>query len=329
MNPFLQLIKTVLYLQSFQNSFLKHLEDRSDEVQQYEDDRLQYYGRKMIPLRTLSENAIKRMRSIQKQQTDPKKAKDIKDPYYEDWLLVELAKWFNEKFFTWVNALPCKVCNSCDKRPTTTLVEDDVRVEISKCCNTQTKFFRYNDISQLLLTRKGRCGEYANCFTFLCRCLGYEARLVQATFDHVWTEVFSMSQDRWIHIDPSDNVVDAPLMYQHGWKRDVDYIIAFSHDDIQDVTWRYVSDHKATLIKRQKCSETDLLATILKLRSKRQQNCSKARKFYLRKRNLREIVELMVERQPTEDEKKGRSSGGLSWRLARGEDQCSSDNNVC
>lgn len=61
--------------------------------------------------------------------------------------------------------------------------------QITNCCNTQTKFHRYNDISQLLLTRKGRCGEYANCFTFLCRSLGYEARLVDATFDHVWTEV--------------------------------------------------------------------------------------------------------------------------------------------
>lgn len=37
-----------------------------------------------------------------------------------------------------------------------------------------------------------------------------------------------MYQKRWLHIDPSDNVVDAPLMYQHGWKRDVDYVIAFS-----------------------------------------------------------------------------------------------------
>lgn len=178
----------------------------------------------------------------------------------------------------------------------------------------------------MLLTRKGRCGEYANCFTFLCRCLGYEARLVQATFDHVWTEVYSVAQDRWIHVDPSDNVVDAPLMYQHGWKRNVDYIIAFSHDDIQDVTWRYANNHNETLTKRQKCSETDLLNTVLKLREKRQQNCSKARKYYLRKRNLKEIIELMVERKPTENEKKGRSSGSLSWRVTRGEGQCSSNN---
>lgn len=116
------------------------------------------------------------------------------------------------------------------------------------CCNIQSKFYRYNDVALLLKSRRGRCGEYANCFTFLCRCLGYDARLCHATFDHVWTEVtlqtfqkkkyflfsrnifqvYSVYQKRWLHIDPSDNVVDSPLMYQYGWKRDVDYVIAYS-----------------------------------------------------------------------------------------------------
>lgn len=115
-------------------------------------------------------------------------------------------------------------------------------------------------------------------------------------------------------------------MYQHGWKRDVDYVIAYSHEDIQDVTWRYINNHKNSLLHRRRSSETDLLATILMLRKKRQQNVSVVRKKYLAKRNLREIVELMVEREPTENERKGRSSGSLSWRLTRGEEQKSLDN---
>lgn len=93
----------------------------------------------------------------------------------------------------------------------------------------------------------GRCGEYANCFTFFCRCLKFDARLVVATFDHVWTEVFSIPQNRWLHIDPSENVIDAPLMYQHGWKRNVDYVIAYSNEDIQDVTHRYTNNHDEVL----------------------------------------------------------------------------------
>lgn len=139
-------------------------------------------------------------------------------------------------------------------------------------------------------------------------------------------QVWSEAQNRWIHIDPSDNVVDAPLMYQHGWKRKVDYIVAVSHEDIQDVTWRYTNNHAETRKERQRCTESELLKAIILLREKRQKNSSVARKKFLKIRNLREVVELMVQRQATDNEKKGRSSGSLSWRLTRGEEQCSTDN---
>lgn len=118
------------FSQSFQNGFLQNLEYRSDEVQQYEDDRLQYYGRRMIPIGMLSENAIKNMRAVQKQQLSGGKKAGIKDPSYDDWLLVELAKWFNESFFEWVNALPCKVCGKDSSTAKSSLVENNVRVEV-------------------------------------------------------------------------------------------------------------------------------------------------------------------------------------------------------
>lgn len=97
-------------------------------MQQYEDDRLQYYGRKMIPLRVLTENAMKRMRSIQKQQLNS--ASDTKDPNFNDWLLVELTKWFKEGFFTWVNKIPCKICKQTDLHAASQSIENGVRVEV-------------------------------------------------------------------------------------------------------------------------------------------------------------------------------------------------------
>lgn len=169
------------------------------------------------------------------------------------------------------------------------------------------------------MTRSGRCGEFANCFTFLCRCLGYDARYVYCTSDHVWTEVYNHSKKRWIHIDPSENVFDSPLMYEHGWKSKLDYVLSFSKDDIQDVTWRYSNRHKEVLARRNLCKEDELISALMQLRNKRQFNESAARKKFVCLRTLSELSELMIIRDPTENELKGRSSGSLSWRLERGE----------
>lgn len=81
------------------------------------------------------------------------------------------------------------------------------------------------------------------------------------------------------------------------------------------------------LIKnRRNCSEEDLLRTIYLLRRKRQADCSALRKKFLTKRTLFELIGMMLPRQPTDNEKKGRSSGSMNWRLARGEGQSCSNN---
>ena len=52
------------------------------------------------------------------------------------------------------------------------------RVEAYRCrtCGVTTRFPRYNHPGKLLQTRRGRCGEWANCFTLCCRAMGWEAR---------------------------------------------------------------------------------------------------------------------------------------------------------
>ena len=64
-------------------------------------------------------------------------------------------------------------------------------VQVYSCniCHVKTLFPRYNDPEKLLETRRGRCGEWANCFTLMCRALGWETRYVADETDHVWTEV--------------------------------------------------------------------------------------------------------------------------------------------
>lgn len=56
-------------------------------------------------------------------------------------------------------------------------------------CFKETEFPRHTDPLKLLQTRRGRCGEWGRCFTFLCLALGWDARLVIDETDHVWTEV--------------------------------------------------------------------------------------------------------------------------------------------
>ncbi|GAB0090344.1 Peptide-N(4)-(N-acetyl-beta-glucosaminyl) asparagine amidase [Sergentomyia squamirostris] len=301
------------------NPFLRELENLSQLVMSYEDEELQEFGKKCIPVEKLRLQTLEKLRQIQKAIKSGVWRDE--EPTYEDLFIVELTEWFNTSFFTWINQVPCKVCGQEGRGQKSSSVENGLRVEQVFCCSTLTRFVRYEDVATLLTTRQGRCGEYANCFTFLCRCLGYEARYVLATFDHVWTEVYSATKKRWIHVDPSDNVIDAPLMYQHGWKRTVDYVIAHSYDDIQDVTWRYSNDHSQVLRRRIRCSEQELLNAILKIRSKKQDNITAVKKKYLTQRTFSELAELMIKRDPTVDEMKGRSSGNLAWRQSRGEQQ--------
>lgn len=150
--------------------------------------------------------------------------------------------------------------------------------------------------------------------------MGYDARYVWATFDHVWTEVYSPFQNRWIHVDPSDNVVDSPLMYQHGWRRDLDYVIAYSRDDVTDVTWRYCNDDRQELLRRRtRCPEKQIEAQLLEMRKFLQNDYSEKKKRFLLKRSLLESVQLITIKTPTTNECQGRSSGDLNWRKSRGE----------
>lgn len=298
------------------NPFLQNLEDLSDHVMQYEDEKLKEFAKSIIPIDDLTYKATNKLFQMQQ-------AKIEKEPCIRDILIVELTKWFNEEFFEWVNTVPCSICGREDYPEKSMRFENGNRVEVGFCCGAETKFTRFNDVADLMVSRKGRCGEYANCFTFFCRALDYKARWVTSQFDHVWTEIYSENQKRWIHIDPSDNVIDAPLMYQHGWKRTIDYVFAFSREDIQDVTWRYTSNHKSAKRLRQKCSEDELQRAIIQIRQKRQSILSEIERKESSYLTLSELIELMIERAPTENELKGRSSGNMSWKLERGESSIS------
>ena len=78
-------------------------------------------------------------------------------------------------------------------------------------------------------TRCGRCGETANCKALILRAMGFEVRHVTDWTDHVWVEVFSDSQQRWIHCDGG---CDKNFLYERSSRKKLTYIIAFSKDEV-------------------------------------------------------------------------------------------------
>ncbi|KAL0278712.1 UNVERIFIED_CONTAM: hypothetical protein PYX00_000454 [Menopon gallinae] len=314
--------EVTLYLQQFNNEFLQKFASEINFVWRCESIPLQLKAVKLLPLMDLKKNVENIIKNIKLAI----KKKEIEDQVIDcqELLLLELSKWFKHSFFKWVNEPECPRCGCKETKFITKRLsmENGVhRVEVYECttCNETVLFPRYNDAEKLLESRRGRCGEWARCFFLFCRALGWDTRYVIDQTDHVWVEVYSLVQRKWIHCDPCETVVDSPLIYEQGWKKKLSYIIAFSKDEIQDVTWRYTCNFSEVLKNRKECSEPLLVDVICTIRTILLRFASSARKQFVTKRAVLELVDLSVQKSPTEAEKQGRTSGSLAWRLARGE----------
>ncbi|XP_041665212.1 peptide-N(4)-(N-acetyl-beta-glucosaminyl)asparagine amidase [Cheilinus undulatus] len=301
-------------------SFFVTLQSNFQHVMLYENVELQQKARSCIPHQQISSTAEHRLKEAKEADPDCKLG-------MEDILVLELLSWFKNNFFSWVDSLPCSRCGGPTQNSgMLSATPDDIRwgaqrVENHHCesCRLSTRFPRYNNPEKLLETRRGRCGEWANCFTLCCRAMGLEARYVWDSTDHVWTEIYSPSQRRWLHCDPCENACDKPLLYEVGWGKKLAYILAFSKDQVVDVTWRYSCKHPEVLTRRTRVQEAWLLHTINGLNASRQQFLGPDRKKVLTERLLVELVEFISPKKPKSGELGGRNSGSLAWRLARGE----------
>mmetsp|Transcript_95598 Transcript_95598/g.274376 ORF Transcript_95598/g.274376 Transcript_95598/m.274376 type:complete len:541 (+) Transcript_95598:210-1832(+) len=143
----------------------------------------------------------------------------------------------------------------------------ELRSCTSKDCDPFFEYARLQAPIPLLQTRTersqvlGRCEEFSRLSHALFASLGYGVRYILDFTDHVWIEVRLKStsderQQTWVHADPSENVLDQPLMYETGWGKKLTMIFAVSPWQVEHVTARYTADYEATVERRRFSDET-------------------------------------------------------------------------
>jgi len=301
-------------------------------IMKYEDPIAQERALDSIDLEKIYKGVDERTEAQEDKKKELAKDKDNSDLKvewgYTDFIVMELLKWFKHDFFKWTNEPETTPAQGKARlvrmeQPSTSEARDGNagRTEVYQCEDgTLIRFPRYNDPVKLLETRNGRCGEWANCFCLLLRALGIRTRYVWNAEDHVWCEVYSESQKRWIHVDSCEEAYDNPTLYNKGWGKKMSYVIALGIEGAVDVSKRYIVEEDKKL-PRNRISETDLRRLLRFLTVNQRKDKSKDEIYKLEVEDAAEQMELQGKKpQYTHtDHLQPRQTGSEQWKKQRGE----------
>jgi hypothetical protein len=189
-----------------------------------------------------------------------------------DWNIVPLLTWFKDDFMKWTPKDP--VCEMCINRsydhsnviegssndrsvavpPPIMKVKKIIignswkmrKLELFVCnsCNYEYTFPRYAEILKIAETKTGRCSEWSMLFGAMLSSLGIKTRIVHDFLDHCWNEAMLSYPEgaQWVHVDSTLNYpisLNHPYYYEVNWAKEYEYVLAFTADEVKDVTQTY------------------------------------------------------------------------------------------
>ena len=175
--------------------------------------------------------------------------------YREDESIRVILQWFKSEFMKWMpKNLRCNVCDIQMKLQVLVGYSWKIRsTEVYECirCGSKLVFPRFGEIKMIADSRIGRCSEWSMLFGAILNSLSFPTRIVHDYLDHCWNETYIRS--KWMHID---STLEYPISYNHphyyeqNWNKEYEHVIAFSSDNIEDVTKFYTEKWDTEVFKR-------------------------------------------------------------------------------
>jgi peptide-N4-(N-acetyl-beta-glucosaminyl)asparagine amidase len=201
--------------------------------------------------------------------------------------IMPLLKWFKNDFMKWTpKDRVCEICINrsdshsdvndsgigCESVAIATPIMQVKRiiigdswkmrkVEVFVCsiCKCEYAFPRYGEILKIVENKTGRCSEWSMLFGAILSSLGIKTRIVHDFLDHCWNEAMltsSSSEDRqWVHVDSTLDYpisLNHPHYYEENWRKEYRYVLAFTADNIEDVTKTYTQKWETVRQRRLK-----------------------------------------------------------------------------